>query len=203
MSSTNKQQYHHGDLHQALLKVASEMLIEGGVEALSLRKIAQKVGVSRTAAYHHFADKHALLCAIAAQGFSLWQEEMTRIVSTKYPSKREQYKDFTYSYLRFATQNSHLYNLMFGQLIWKNKQATDELKTAAFPTFDYQVNVVKQWQANSMLPTNQSALRMSQVIWGTLHGIAKLTIDGIYTEQSSIDEMCQCAIDLMLASSNS
>ncbi|GHF81506.1 TetR/AcrR family transcriptional regulator [Thalassotalea marina] len=194
----SKENYHHGDLHQALLEAAKIMLTENGVDALSLRKLAERVGVSRTAAYHHFADKHALLCDIAASGFHLWQEQMNQIQATSYASKKAQYRDFVYRYLAFATQNPHLYNLMFGQVVWQEQQATEALKAAAFPTFDNQVSVVKQWQQQALLPKSHSPLRLSQVIWGTLHGIAKLTIDGIYTEQSSIDEMCECAIEMML-----
>lgn len=193
-----KENYHHGDLRQALLESAKLMLAESGVDSLSLRKIAERVGVSRTAAYHHFADKHALLCAIAGSGFHLWQTQMNKISSATYPTKKAQYRDFVYRYLAFATQHPHLYNLMFGPAVWQDKQATDELKAAAFPTFENQVSVVKEWQQQTLLPKSHSPLRLSQVIWGTLHGIAKLTIDGIYTEQSSIDEMCECAIELML-----
>ena len=59
------QRYHHGDLHAALLREAAVLLREQGVEGLSLRRLAERAGVSRTAPYHHFEDKNALLCALA------------------------------------------------------------------------------------------------------------------------------------------
>src|SRR5690554_7850941 len=61
--------YHHGDLRSALLQEADVMLKENGIEGLSLRQLAERVGVSRTAPYHHFRDKHELLCALATEGF--------------------------------------------------------------------------------------------------------------------------------------
>ena len=74
MTPKSKANYHHGDLRPNLLSAATEMITAGGVESLSLRKLAEKVGVSRTATYHHFKDKHDLLCAVAAQGFAKWQQ---------------------------------------------------------------------------------------------------------------------------------
>ena len=50
--------------------------MQGGIEALSLRKLAEQVGVSRTATYHHFKDKHDLLCAVAAEGFSALEKNI-------------------------------------------------------------------------------------------------------------------------------
>ena len=75
--STNKhkESYHHGDLRTTLLATAASMISEAGIEGLSLRKLAERIGVSRTAAYHHFKDKNDLLSAIARQGFIAWQHQ--------------------------------------------------------------------------------------------------------------------------------
>ncbi|MCW8832865.1 MAG: TetR/AcrR family transcriptional regulator, partial [Colwellia sp.] len=67
--------YHHGDLHSSLLETATAMITEQGIDALSLRKLAERIGVSRTAAYHHFKDKNDLLSAIAAQAFASWHAQ--------------------------------------------------------------------------------------------------------------------------------
>ena len=60
--------YHHGNLKEALIAAGLEILSEQGVEGLSLRKVAKKVGVSHTAPYNHFSDKQALLAAISTAG---------------------------------------------------------------------------------------------------------------------------------------
>ncbi|OKY27159.1 MULTISPECIES: TetR/AcrR family transcriptional regulator [Thalassotalea] len=196
--TVEKMAYHHGDLYQTLLDNATNMLSKKGIEALSLRKLAEKSGVSRTAAYHHFADKHDLLCAIAAKGFTQWRSIADDIANNKNSKIETQYRNFVYRYLDFATSNPHLYNLMFGHTIWQSNNVSEQLKKAAYPTFSQQVEMVNHWQEQQLLPNEHSSLRMSQVVWGTLHGIAKLTIDGIYTEPSSIEQMCECAIDLMI-----
>ncbi|MBX9748821.1 MAG: TetR family transcriptional regulator, partial [Roseococcus sp.] len=63
--STLEKPYHHGDLRAALLDAADALLDEGGDGAVSLREAARRAGVSPTAAYRHFADKEALLAALA------------------------------------------------------------------------------------------------------------------------------------------
>lgn len=198
----DKTTYHHGDLYNSLLTTATRMLNEQGIASLSLRKIAENVGVSRTAAYHHFKDKNELLCAIAAHGFHQWQQHAEQIFADTSQSKVQHYRAFVYGYIHFATNNPNLYDLMFGRTIWKEQGSNDTLRQAAYPSFEYQVTMTKHWQEMQLLPQSESSLRLAQVIWGTLHGIAKLLIDGIYTDNSNVDEMCECAVNLFLSAQN-
>ncbi|WP_448549136.1 TetR/AcrR family transcriptional regulator [Thalassotalea fusca] len=197
--TNEKSSYHHGDLKQTLLDAATEMINIHGIEQLSLRKLAESVGVSRTAAYHHFADKNDLLCAIASQGFCKWREQTDQLVHDTTLSTEDKYRAFVHQYLKFATENANTYDLMFGRAIWKDNNSTEELRSVAYPCFDYQVTMAKQWQAQGLLPNNEQSLRLAQVIWGTLHGIARLIIDGIYTDASNITEMGECAVRLLLS----
>ena len=65
-----KTAYHHGDLRSALVEAGLAILAESGdAGALSLREAARRAGVSAMAPYRHFADKEALLAAIATVGF--------------------------------------------------------------------------------------------------------------------------------------
>lgn len=193
--STN---YHHGDLYSTLLNTATEMISEGGVESLSLRKLAMRIGVSRTAAYHHFKDKNDLLIAIAAQGFISWKEKAEEIFGNNTLSDREKYQTFVHFYVQFASENAAIYQLMFGGTLWKDKQSPSKLKEVAYPSFQFQVEMTQYWQQSGILPASPKTLRLAQVIWATLHGISQLVIDGIYADASQIDEMCQCAVDLFL-----
>ncbi len=197
-TTQEKSTYHHGNLHASLLEVATSMLNEQGIDSLSLRKIAENVGVSRTAAYHHFKDKNDLLCAIAAQGFVQWQAKADNIFCDDNLSNREKYQTFVHAYISFATTNPNLYDLMFGRVIWKEQKANTVLKDVAYPSFEHQVKITKLWQQQGLLSKSENSLRLAQVVWGTLHGIAKLIIDGIYTDTSNIDEMCECAVNVFL-----
>jgi AcrR family transcriptional regulator len=195
--STN---YHHGDLYSSLLTTATAMILEGGVDALSLRKLAIRIGVSRTAAYHHFKDKNDLLIAIAAQGFVSWKKQAEEIFSHNNLTEQEKYKAFVHYYVKFATENAAIYQLMFGGTLWKDKKSPSKLKEVAYPSFQFQLEMTKDLQKNGVLPNSPNTLRLAQVTWATLHGIAQLVIDGIYADASQIDEMCQCAVDLFLVS---
>ena len=69
--------YHHGDLKNALIRAGIEILSKEGVQALSLRKVAKRAGVSHAAPYAHFADKQALIAAIAAEGYKKLYEKLS------------------------------------------------------------------------------------------------------------------------------
>ena len=71
-----KDTYHHGNLRRALLDEALAVIADKGVEGLSLREVSSRVGVSHTAPYHHFADKTALVHALAHEGMALMDERM-------------------------------------------------------------------------------------------------------------------------------
>jgi len=188
-----KTSYHHGNLKSALVLQATEMIVADGIEALSLRKLAEEVGVSRTAAYHHFKDKGALLSAIAVTGFEQWRKQSESILDNDSLNARTKFSQFVRAYIRFAHQNAHLYELMFGRELWQQHKNSEELTDIAYKSFNYQVEMTKYWQSVGVL-AQENPLRQAQVCWGTLHGIARLLIDGIYTDYSAIDEMCDCIV---------
>ncbi len=192
--------YHHGDLRTSLIDTATKMLAESSIENLSLRKLAERIGVSRTAAYHHFTNKNDLLSAIAAQGFVTWQTQAKIIFNDTHLSDREKYRQFAHNYVKFAIKNPAIYQLMFGSTLWKSQQSTQALKEVAYPSFQYQVEMTEILQKKGLMPKGETSLRLAQVSWATLHGLAQLLIDGVYTEASHIDEMCECAINILLLS---
>jgi len=204
----NKVQYHHGDLRSSLLKAAQRLLNQQGIEGLSLRKLSEEVGVSRTAPYHHFKNKNELLCAVAADGFVKWEEQLfsSKDFNNEGASQETRFRNFVQSYVRFAYENPSLYDLMFGRPIWQQSTFnTSILKEKAYPSFQYVRGIIKNWQSIGLLPPEENNLRMTKVIWSSLHGIARLVIDGIYiTEESNnklsrqVDEMCDCAARLFL-----
>ena len=94
MARKRAKRYHHGDLSRALLQEALRTIEKGGVAALTLRAVGTKLGVSRTALYRHFADKSALLAAVATDVVSLeLKDEVSQAVMK--PVGAEGY-DYTY-----------------------------------------------------------------------------------------------------------
>jgi AcrR family transcriptional regulator len=104
--------YHHGDLKSALITAALAAVEQRGPEAVSLRDLAQSLGVSRAAPYRHFADRDALLAAVAAKGF----EALIVVYQTALAGPgdgRERLHRLAVDYLTFASRRPGLYALMF------------------------------------------------------------------------------------------
>lgn len=197
-----KSSYHHGDLRTTLINSAIEILNKDGLKEVSLRKLAAKVGVSRAAPYKHFKDKNELLCALAEKGFRQLHEinklGFETVSTAESGNERGKIRDFIHGYIQFAEENPELYDLMFGRTIWKNETSTEELRESAYPCFQFQVSMTEDWQKKGLLHMTDNALRTSQILWGTVHGIAKLFIDGIYSDINQREELCDFAVEMYL-----
>ncbi len=191
-----KSNYHHGNLYPVLLASATEIIRKEGIESLSLRKLADRASVSRTAPYHHFKNKSALLCAIADDVFRLRLQHMKSNFNDQSRPLYERIRWFMHDYLKFAGEDPEIYELMFGPMIWKQDLITKDLKTSSYLCFQFQVEMIRTAREGGFLKLDENVLRAAEVIWATLREIAKLQIDGIYIYASQIDEMCDCAIDI-------
>jgi AcrR family transcriptional regulator len=114
-----RDQYHHGDLESALIATARKFTKRNGIEHLSLRKVAQEIGVSPSAAYHYFPDRDALMAAV---GFSLFEEladyqerELAKITGTTAKAAKERYRALGKTYFEWAIKEPHFFNLMFSE----------------------------------------------------------------------------------------
>lgn len=171
------------------------MIDETGFDAISMRKLADKVGVSRTALYHHFDGKPALLSALAEDGFVRFTAELqdnARLARReKGDSSVSALHNYVACYVDFAVENAAYYDLMFGREIWKTAQATESLKEVAYASFKTFVDTVVDWQQDGLLVDDVDALRYAQVAWASLHGLSRLLIDGIYIEQAARASMIE------------
>ena len=191
--------YHHGDLRTALLEGAETLIQEAGIEALSLRRLAEQVGVSRSAPYHHFRDKHELLCALAARGFSQLESLIEQAQLESEGDLETGLRRFVRAYLRFATEHPDTYDLMFGRTIWQSSRPTEELRDVAFRSFRRYAERIGSLTARVNLPAGSNPLRLAQASWATLHGLCRLLIDGIYVNRRDMEEVSEEAVRLMLA----
>src|SRR5262245_46396811 len=109
-----KRGYHHGDLRPALLGAAFELAREGGPAAVSLREVARRAGVSTAAPYQHFADRGAVLAALAEEGYA---RLLAVLGDAHHRSRRRsptaQITALGEAYLRFAAEEPTHYAIMF------------------------------------------------------------------------------------------
>jgi AcrR family transcriptional regulator len=103
--------YHHPDLRTALVKAATAAIECSGYETLSLRELAESLGVSRAAPYRHFADRRALLAAVAADGFDRLTAIYNATAEQTIPQAR--LAAAGRAYLAFAAERPQLFRLMF------------------------------------------------------------------------------------------
>jgi AcrR family transcriptional regulator len=182
--------YHHGDLRRALLDEALATIRAEGVNALTLREIGARVGVSRTALYRHFADKAALLAAVATEGFRTLRQEL--VTAWEGGRGKEAFQAMGAAYVRFAVANPSHYRVMFGGFVHRQAPGP-ELAAEAAGAFQALVDAVAALQRNAVVPRDDTLL-MARYVWAVVHGVAMLGIDGQLREPGAVEELARYAL---------
>ena len=167
--------YHHGDLRNALIQAGLELLAEGGMLELDLRKVARKAGVSHAAPYRHFADKQALIAAINEEGFRRLAERIRDALRDSSDDPFEQLQGIALAYVQFARENPHLMREMFSGLSIE-REAFASLQSASKVVYRFYVEVVRRGQEMGKL-VEGDASALAGVLWSVLHGLAMLIIE--------------------------
>jgi AcrR family transcriptional regulator len=168
--------YHHGDLKNALIKAGVEILSKEGIEGLSLRKVAQRAGVSHNAPYSHFPDKQSLIAAISTEGFKQLYHELNIAVSTYINDPKRQLQEGAWAYVQFAMNNTDTFKIMFSGVLEKEKEYPAFVEIS-HQTFNRVVDIVRACQAAGLLRTTPPEM-MAVSVWGQIHGIISLILEG-------------------------
>ncbi|MFJ4002520.1 TetR/AcrR family transcriptional regulator [Streptomyces sp. NPDC090023] len=159
--------YHHGDLRAACLRAARELLEEDGSAGLSLRAVARRAGVSATAPYRHYADRDALVSAVAAEGY----RELAEYLAAAHPEPRtpDELASVAVAYVRFALDRPAMFRVMFAEPCDPN---SEERVAATAAISEYVRGIVR-----AVFPgADPDAL--STTVWALVHGLAFLHLDG-------------------------
>jgi AcrR family transcriptional regulator len=193
------QKYHHGDLKNALIKAGIETLSTEGVGGLSLRKVAQRAGVSHSAPYAHFADKQALIAAISTEGYRQLYIKLLTVSRNYAGDPLRQLVEAAWVYTRFALDDPAHFKITFSGIIEKEKEypAFVEMSQRSFSVV---VEIVRACQADGILeagPTDAVAVS----VWSLVHGFVSLLIESqishTVTERMSTREMLIFALNRM------
>ncbi|MYS46653.1 TetR family transcriptional regulator [Streptomyces sp. SID89] len=159
--------YHHGDLRAACLRAARELLEEDGSAGLSLRAVARRAGVSATAPYRHYADREALVSAVAAQGY----RELAESLATAHPSPStpDDLAAVAVAYVRFALDHPALFRVMFAEPC----DPDNEERAAATAVISEYVRGTVHRAFPGVDPD-----ALSTTVWALVHGLAFLHLDG-------------------------
>jgi AcrR family transcriptional regulator len=167
--------YHHGALRAALIRSAREILESEGYEALTLRAAARRAGVSQAAPYNHFADKAALLAAIAALGFKEFAAAMRHEIDAA-EDAHGRLNAAGIAYVAFATSNPGLFKLMFGSSVHQasGDADLDTARTSAYEVLRGAVHSVQQSIPSDTAHDDLESLRS----WAFVHGLATMINEG-------------------------
>ncbi|MFJ8492926.1 TetR/AcrR family transcriptional regulator [Streptomyces sp. NPDC094038] len=159
--------YHHGDLRAACLRAARELLEEDGSAGLSLRAVARRAGVSATAPYRHYADRDALVSAVAAEGY----RELAEYLAAAHPSPTtpDELAAVAVAYVRFALDRPAMFRVMFAEPCDPN---SEDRVAATAAISEYVRGVVR----GAFPGADPDAL--STTVWALVHGLAFLHLDG-------------------------
>ncbi|MFI1918311.1 TetR/AcrR family transcriptional regulator [Nocardia sp. NPDC020380] len=159
--------YHHGDLRAALLRAAMDLLEESGAAELSLRAVARRAGVSTAAPYRHYADRTALLSAVAAVGYRELAEHL--VAAHPAPRTPDDLTAIATAYVNFALQRPALFRVMFAEPC----DPTSPERVAAVDAIDAYVKYTVQ----QAFPDSDSE-NLATGVWALVHGLAFLHLDG-------------------------
>ncbi len=169
MSTSRSGGYHHGELRAALFDAAVALLAEDGADALSLRAVARRAGVSAMAPYRHYPDKGALLAALVAHGFGGLCDALREADEGAAPGQA--LVGQAVAYVRFARANPALFRLMFGPK--RMAAAHPELTAAGDATYR-----VLSDRVAADAPPDRDREALAVGCWALVHGLAGLFLDG-------------------------
>jgi AcrR family transcriptional regulator len=185
-----KATYHHGDLRAECVRAAVELLEESGETALSLRAVARRAGVSPAAPYRHYADREALVSAVAGVGYRQLAGRLA--AADPSPSTPEQLATAAVAYVQFALDRPALFRIMFGEPCDRDNDERVAATTA--------VSLYVRCIVERAFP-DADAEAMATAIWALVHGLAFLHLDGKLDAPtpSAVADRVTAAIQALLA----
>ncbi len=196
LKTVNERPYHHGNLRTALLAEAERTVRERGVQDLSLRELAREVGVSHAAPRRHFPDRQALLDALAEAGFARLGAELRTAVNEAGEDFQARLRATAAAYVRFATQDAALLELMFAG---KHREQSGALQEAAERAFSVMLELIQQGQADGVLESGEPE-RVGLVLFATIQGIAALVTGGMVPPAQVTDLVADAAAHFLRGS---
>ncbi len=164
--------YHHGNLKEALIRAALELIAQKGPAGFTFAEAARWAGVSPAAPYRHFRDRDELLASVARRGFEEFEQALARAWDNGRPDPMTALDRFGKAYLAFARKEPAYYSAMFEGGV--SPAASPDLQGSAERAFGILRGAAEALIAGMPAQTRPPALMVALHIWALAHGIASL-----------------------------
>ncbi len=164
--------YHHGNLKEALIRAALELIAQKGPAGFTFAEAARSAGVSPAAPYRHFRDRDDLLIDIARRGFDQLAQALARAWDEGRPDPFGAFERIGRAYLEFARTEPAYYSAMFEAGV--PLDASPELREAGERAFAVLRTAAEKLIAPMPAERRPPALMMALHVWALAHGIASL-----------------------------
>jgi AcrR family transcriptional regulator len=164
--------YHHGNLKEALVRAALELIAEKGPAGFTFADAARWAGVSPAAPYRHYRDRDALLADVARRGFELFEAALTKAWNDGRPDALAGFDRLGKAYLHFAKREPAYYSAMFEAGV--PLEADPLLREAGERAFTVLRGAAEKLVALMPALGRPPALMVALHIWSMTHGIASL-----------------------------
>jgi AcrR family transcriptional regulator len=168
--------YHHGNLREALVEAALQLVTTQGLDALTLRAAARRAGVSQAAPYRHFASKEALLAAVSEKGFRAMAAAMREALASAGDPPLARFHALGRAYIEFARAHPSQLRVMFGREM-ADRSAHPALQEAAVDTYRLLVDAIAHCQGAGLVRAGDPE-ELAVSAWAMVHGFSALAIDG-------------------------
>jgi AcrR family transcriptional regulator len=175
-SGRERRGYHHGNLREALIRAALDLIAEKGPGGFTFADAARSAGVSSAAPYRHFRDRDALIADVARRGFELFTTELERAWNDGRPDPFAAFENLGRAYLAFARNEPAYYSAMFEAGI--ALEADPGVRAASERAFGILRKASETLCALLPRENRPPALMMALHVWTLSHGIASLFARG-------------------------
>lgn len=188
MEKKPKSRYHHGHLAESLLDAVDEIATQFGIEAVTLRGCAKRVGVSPASAFRHYTDKRALLTAFATRALHQLAESMEAARQQVQLESDDAFHAVGMAYIRFALEKPAFFRAM-----WREEtiysQDPDYIAAA-----ERLGSYLKEGFASTIADEDPGELSSMELLaWSSVHGLAGLFVDGPVARKKGREKRLQMA----------
>lgn len=171
--TSKKNSYHHGNLAESLLNAVDEIATQFGLEAVTLRACAKRVGVSPSSAFRHYTDKRALLTAFATRALNQLADALAGASDKARSNNENAFAAVGLAYVMFAIDRPAFFRAMWREETIYSNDTEYRQATALLSGY------MKGGFADTLKDMDPDELSAQELLaWSSVHGLAELFVDG-------------------------